>query len=188
MLRHSLLQNYQNSPDKVCCPFPQRWTSVGSAGCNTARLQVTQGHQSQHGLTVQGNAAFPWGTSQGASAGTQQLPQGPEWCPGQHSPGSLSLLMGSSAHGVSFSIPDPQICVSDWILQGSVHHECNPKRQQLPRSWVILRKPWIEAWQEHSPMSLCLWLSGGLREAQVPAWAAPAPFSSSSSRFQTCIC
>lgn len=77
MLRHSLLQNYQNSPDKVCCPFPQRWTSVGSAGCNTARLQVTQGHQSQHGLTVQGNAAFPWGTSQGASAGTQQLPQGP---------------------------------------------------------------------------------------------------------------
>lgn len=36
---------------------------------------------------------------------------GPERCPGQHSPGSLSLLRGSSAHGICFSIPNPQISV-----------------------------------------------------------------------------
>lgn len=161
-------------PKIVLTKFAARflsWTSTGSAGCNTARLKspkdTTRGRQPES----PGNTAFPWATSQGASAGTQQLPQGlsDTW---QHSPGSLSLRRGSCAHGIGFSIPNPQIRVSQWILQGSVHHhECNPKRQQLPSSWIIQRKLWTEAWKEPSPCACGS--QGGLGELLLPQQPPP---------------
>lgn len=108
----------KNSPDKVCCPFPQHQTSIGSAGCNTARHQVTQGYQSQHGLTVLENTALPQGTSQGVSAGTQQLPQGPS-----NALASTNQALSASSWvllHMRFVFPS-QIhrYVSEWILQSS---------------------------------------------------------------------
>lgn len=177
----------KNSPDKVCCPFPQRWTS---AGCNIARLQVSQGHQRQHSSQSREIQYLHGAQPREPLLGLSSFPRA-QAMPGQHSPGSPSLLMGSSAHGVCFPISNPRMCVSEWILRGFAHQEYNSQRQQLSTSWVIHRKLWIEVWKEHSTMPPHLWLSGGLRRAPVPpaelTAAAPAP-SSSSSRFQTRIC